>query len=138
MRPVHRRAFCLLLGALLIGHVQASAHIGPMDMPPEKLASFSACLAVLEQQDRNDRQDLADSPKHLENGATVETNLQGPGLRRTGKSSAEYQATIGWRSRFKVGDHMEANYTYETRDMRCANSTLHSRPSGGAQPAMPE
>jgi hypothetical protein len=138
LRSLGYGALCLLLGELLVGNVQASAHIWPVDMPPEKFSSFNACLAVLEQQDRDDRQDLNSSPKHLDNGAIVETNLQGPGLRRTGKESAEYQATVGWRTRMKVGDHMEANYTYETRELRCVKSTLHSRPSGGAEPAMPE
>ncbi|MCS3470813.1 hypothetical protein M2401_004571 [Pseudomonas sp. JUb42] len=138
MKPLRCKLLCLLVGALSLGEAQASAHIWPVDMPPQKFASFSACLAVLQQQDRDDRQNLASSPQRLDSGAIVETNLQGPGLRRTGKHSAEYQATIGWRTRMKVGDHMEANYTYETRDLRCIKSTLHSRPSGGAEPGMPE
>lgn len=137
MKPVRGATLCVLLCALGSARIQASAHLWPVDMPPQKFANFTACMAVLEQQDRDDHHGL-DSPEVLESGATVEKNLQGPGLRRSGKNAAQYQATVGWRTRIKVGDHMEANYTYETRDMRCANSILHSRPSGGAEPAMPE
>jgi hypothetical protein len=137
MMPSRWAMCCVLSFALVSGPVYASAHLWPIDMPPEKLASFTACMAVLEQQDRDDRQGL-NAPEVLENGATVTKHLEGPGLHRTGKNAAEYQATVGWRTRQQVGDHMEINYTYETRDMRCENAVLHSRPSGGAEPAVPE
>lgn len=137
MKPVRGATLCVLLCALASARLQASAHLWPVDMPPQKYANFSACMAVLEQQDRDDHQGL-DKPEVLDSGATVIKNVQGTGLRRTGKNAAEYQATVGWRTRQRVGDQMYANYTYETRDMRCTGSILNSRPSGGAEPGMPE
>jgi hypothetical protein len=127
----------LLLYTLASSHAQASAHLWPMALLPVNYKNFAECLAVLQQQDHDDRQGLT-KLEVLDSGATVAKTLQGPGLSLSGKDIATYQATVGWKTRLRVDNHMEANYTSETRDMRCEGPILHSSPSGEAFPATPE
>lgn len=136
-RSIPRPLFGLLC-ALAVGRADASAHLPAVDMPPEHLASFSACVAVLEQHEREDRQGVNEAPKPLENGGTVTKSLETQGVQHTGKTTAGYQATVGWRTRSRVGDEIETNFTYEVRDLRCENAVLHSRPSGGAEEPLRE
>lgn len=137
MSSARYAVFSFFLYTLASAHPQASAHLWPMEMLPIDYKSFTQCLAVLQEQDHDDHQGLA-TLEVLNSGATVKKTLQGPGLTVSGKDAASYQATVGWKTRLRVDDHMEANYTSETRDMRCEGPILHSSPSGEAFPAMPE
>ncbi|MBJ9974476.1 hypothetical protein IAE35_12775 [Pseudomonas sp. S75] len=137
MSSVRYGVVSYLLYTLACSHAQASAHLWPVELLPTHYESFTQCLAVLQQQDQDDHQGLA-TLEVLDSGATVKKTLQGPGLTHSGKDTASYQATVGWKTRLRVDDHMQANYTSETRDMRCDGPTLHSSPSGEAFPAMPE
>ena len=133
IRPTSRFLSSILLTAFLANAALASGYMVAPEMR-QKMPSFEACLAQLEERASEHRKQLI-SRTFAPDGGFREVNLEAlsEGVKITGRKSARYEAKIWYHngSPNKDGTQYEINHSWDQSGYDCREKTLIINASQG-------